>query len=211
MKTCKSTALSIIVSQTQIEEPSVDQPINRTSITNNNTTNNIQNNIININVTPMVFKENTPYLFDHVPKAKIRQLLRNNDYSEIMDAFSRDVLKRSENACVRKTNLRSSSSSVHVGNNVWEMQSDANVIPKVLCNLAITLSGSIEEYKLAAKAALEAFIEDLTCYGEHGNEDKDEIAQLKTLYKKTLGDLKHNIFNITRQTIGAQKAIAMLT
>jgi hypothetical protein len=120
------------------------------------------------------------------------------------------VLKRKENQCVRKTNLRSSSSSVHVGDNVWEAQADAQVIPKVLCNLAMTLSGSIEEYKLAARETLEMFIEDLTCYGEHGNDNKDEIAKLKVLYKKTLSSLRHNLFNITRQTIGAQKAMEML-
>ena len=212
MKRCKSTALVVANSQ-RPPQPSDTFQQQVSSITNNNnTTNNNTNNIININVqAPMVFKENTPYQFDHITKKTIKQLLKNDDYSELMDAFSKDVLRRCENQCVRKTNLRSSSSSVHVGNNVWEMQSDANVIPKMLCNLAITLSGSIEECKVAAKATLETFIEDLTCYGEHGNEEKDEIVQLKKLYKKTMGDLKHNIFNITRQAIGAQKAMAMLT
>ena len=213
LKICKSTAIVVSTSE-ELPQSTIQQhasSITNNNTTNNNTINNVQN-IININIqTPMVFKENTPYLFDHITKKTLKQLLKNDDYSELIGAFSKDVLRRCENQCVRKTNLRSSSSSVHVGNNVWEMHSDANVIPKVLCNLAITLSGSIEEYKVAAKATLETFIEDLTCYGEHGNEDKDEIALLKKLYKKTMADLKHNIFNITRQTVGAQKALAMLT
>ena len=222
IKICQSKALVLVTRQPPlIETPSQPQPqqqqppvpsVVNNNTNNTNTTNNIQNNVINIQIQtpPMIFEENTPYLFDHITKKTIRQLLRRNDYSELMDAFSRDVLKRSENQCVRKTNLRSSTSSVHVGNNIWEAQADSQVIPKVLCNLAMTLSGSIEEYKLAARETLEMFIEDLTCYGEHGNDNKEEIAKLKVLYKKTLSDMKHNLFNITRQAIGARKAMAML-
>jgi hypothetical protein len=190
--------------------------INNTNNTNNiNNNNNITNNTININnnitvTCPIVFQENMPYLYDHISKEEIKKIVGRSDFVELIGLFSKDILTREENQCVRKTNLRSASSIVHLGNNVWESQADSHVIPRVLCNLAMSLSGSTEDHTIKIRAALEDFIEDLTCYGEHGNSNPEEILNLKQLYKKTMANLKHSIFNITKQTIGAQKAIAMM-
>lgn len=193
-----------------------------TSATIANTTNNItingdvqqNNNITNNNITQniIVFQHNEPLLHDHITKKALRKILQSHhcNYSDLLTAFSQEVLKRKENQCVRKTNLRSTSSAVHVGNDVWEARTDKQVIPKLLCNLAMTFAGSMETYKLAIQKALDQFIEDVTCDGEHGNDDAEEIAHMQKLYKNTIGNVKHILFNVTKQTMGEKKANAML-
>jgi hypothetical protein len=95
---------------------------------------------------------------------------------------------------------------VHVGNDVWEARGDSQVIPKLLCNLAMTFADSIGTYKIAIQEALETYIEDVTCDGEHGNNDKDEIQRMQVLYKKTMNNVKHILFNVTKHAIGELKA-----
>jgi hypothetical protein len=212
MKICKSTAIICLPSSsTSITNN------NATNITNNNITNNtniINNTTNNNNITincPIVFQENTPFLSDHISKDALKNIIKTqSDFVELMNLFSKDILTRDENKCVRKTNLRSGSSTVYIGNDVWESQADSHVMPRMLCNMAMSLSDSMEQHALRMREALGAFIEDLTCYGEHGNSEPDEILCLKQCYKKALTNLKHTLFNITKQTIGTQRALAMM-
>ena len=187
--------------------------INGDNIQNNNNTqnNNTQNNTQNItNNNIIVFQQNKPFLYDHISKKALRNMLKANDYSDLLTAFSEEVLKRKENQCVRKTNLRSTSNTVHVGNDVWEARTDKQVMPKLLSNLAMSFSGSMDMYKLAIQKALDQFIEDVMCDGEHGTDDANEIAHMQKLYKSTMNNVKHILFNVTKQTMGERKAQAML-
>ena len=182
------------------------QPTNQ-NVTYNQNVQIINNNITNNNI--IVFRENEPLLSDHITKNYLKKLLGTNDYSELLSNFSEAILKRKENQCVRKTNLRSSSSSVHIGNDIWEARPDHQAIPRLLSNLAITFAGSMECYKIAVQKALDQFIEDVTCNGEHGTDDSSEIAQMQRMYKNTVSNLKHILFNLTKQTLGERKANAV--
>jgi hypothetical protein len=174
------------------------------SITNNNNvTINVTNNII-------AFKENEELLADHITKQYLRKLLYlPTDYGDLLTNYSESVLKRKENQCVRKTNLRSSSSLVHLGNDVWEAQADSHILPRLLNNLAITFSCSLDKYKMEMTKMLDQFIEDVTCNGEHGTSDAEEAARMRRMYKNTINNVKHILFNLTKQTLGEQKANAM--
>jgi hypothetical protein len=216
IKICKGKAL--VLSSAVSSTPSIT---NNNNTTNNNINNITNNNIINNNITnntqnitincPLVFEENKPFLSDHIQKEALKNIIKTqSDFVELMTLFSKDILKREENQCVRKTNLRSASSIVHVGDDVWEAQADSQVMPRVLCNMAMSLSESMEQHALRMREALGAFIEDLTCYGEHGNSDPDEILNLKQCYKKAMANIKHTIFNVTKQAIGAQRALAIV-
>jgi hypothetical protein len=184
------------------------------SITNNNniTNNTTNNNNVTINVTNNIiaFKENEELLADHITKQYMKQLLHlPSDYADLLTNYSENVLKRKENQCVRKTNLRSSSSLVHLGNDVWEAQADNHILPRLLNNLAITFSCSLEKYKMQMTKMLDQFIEDVTCNGEHGTNDVEEAARMRRMYKNTINNVKHILFNLTKQTLGEQKANAM--
>ena len=114
-------------------------------------------------------------------------------------AFSEELMKRSENLCIRKTNLKSNTSSVHVGNNVWEVKPDQLVMPIVMSNVAQTMSETISQYNLDVDEMMETFLEDVLCEGEHNTSNKKEIEQMRRMVKLSTSALKHIVFNKTKQ------------
>jgi hypothetical protein len=133
-------------------------------------------------------------------------MLNKPDYGDILTEYFKHIMKHEENQCVRKTNLRSTSSAVHVGNNVWEAFADKQIYPKLLCNVAINFSESIENCRLKITKEFDSFIEDITCDGQHGTDDKDEIKRVNELYKRTISNVIHIIFNVTKQALAAKQA-----
>ena len=84
--------------------------------------------------------KNMELLNDHISKGELKKMISNFDFSKVLTDYSTALLSRKENQCVRKTNLNSTSSSVHVGDNKWEFQTDKYIYPKLLTNIANTQS-----------------------------------------------------------------------
>ena len=207
-KEAESKAL-INVSVLHLEPKAVSATGTNISITGNNIVNNIQNNNITQNIT-LVLNPTESLLFDHISKRAMKSILDTYDDSEKLSNFSEKVLKRKENLCVRKTNLKSASSLVHIGNDLWEARTDKQIMPKLMSSLAHTFNESMDMHNIEMANALKQFIEDVECDGEHDNDDDEEIAHMQRLYKRTMNNVKHILFNITKQTIGEEKAKAML-
>lgn len=170
--------------------------ITTNNITQNNTINNIQNNTTN-NI--IVFQKNEPMLFDHITKSSLKEILKLHNFDDVVKAFSEEVWKRKENQCVRKTNMRSSTSSVHVGNNVWESRTDKQIYPGLICNIVMTLGESSESFNFTIQKHQLQHSEDFTCDGEHGTSDeREEAALVKKMFKDTIENIKNMIFNFTR-------------
>ena len=211
-KEIDSKALTICPEQ-EVRPPqnATIQPVVAQSIVgdSNNVTTNVNNNSNNTtNTTILVFAPNTMFKYDHISKTAIRDMMHNIDCPAVLSAFSKELLKCDDNVCVKKTNIRSPISTVHVGNDVWETQPDSVVFPQMLSNVAYTMNDSIEKHKLDVHRLLEEFLEDVLCFGEHGNSrDKEGIARLKKTYK-TLNDcLKAHLFNTTKQAKKAMKTV----
>lgn len=177
---------------------------NSTTNNTNNTVNN--NNTVNINSPNIiVFGPDMKFMDDHISKQMMNRMLKNKDYGSMLALYSSALLKRKENQCVQKTNLRSSTSKVHVGNNVWESRLDQQVFPELMTNIAINFSGSMDTYKIAVQKALDAYIEDVTCNGEHGNgDDKEQIKRMQTSYRTLIGTVKLILFDLTKQALSIE-------
>jgi hypothetical protein len=185
-------------------------------VTNNNTNtvnaaDNSEVNIQNNNVTNIiVFHPDMKLLNDHISKKDMRGLIKQPDFESLCN-YSTKLLKRAENQCVRKTNLRSGSSMVHMGANKWEAQTDSQVLPKIVSKIAERFTDSIDKYKLAIQKTLEDYLEDITCDGEHAHaSDKKETKRVRSCYKKTINHVSHILFNVTKEHVGALRAQALL-
>jgi hypothetical protein len=107
----------------------INNNMQHSNIQNANTINNNNNNITNI----IVFDpEKMELLHDHITKRKFTKMVTYPDFVKILTDYSTELLSRKENQCVRKTNLLSSSSAIHMGNDKWIYQSDKEVLPKLL-------------------------------------------------------------------------------
>ena len=186
---------------TQSSIPSSSTPLtqvqNAESIINNNTINNTTNNVVN---QIIVFDPvNMELLNDHISKQDIRKMVNNADFVKVLTDYSQALLGRTENQCVRKTNLRSSSSAIHIGNDKWEYHSDKQILPKLLANIATNFSTMTQDHKIKILKQLDDFIVGVTCEGEDYHEDKEEEATLRSRFKSTSNNIKHVLFNLTKQ------------
>jgi len=187
--------------QSQQPQPQSQQPItniqNAENITNNNIINNTTNNVVN---QIIVFDPiNMELLNDHISKQDIKKMVNNHDFVKVLTDYGQALLGRTENQCVRKTNLRSSSSAVHIGNDKWEYHSDKQILPKLLANIATNFGTMTQDHKITILKQLDDFIVGVSCEGEDYYEDKDNDALLKSQFKSTSNNLKHVLFNITKQ------------
>lgn len=188
--------------------------IEATNITNNN--NNIQNaEVINNNVNKncnntnsnnvtniIVFDpKNMELLNDHISKNDLRKMVNSFDFPKVLTDYSKALLSRKENQCVRKTNLNSSSSAIHIGEDKWEYQSDREVLPKLLSNIATNFGNIQDVYKIKIMEELDTFIIDVQSEAIDCHEDAAEEARLKALFKRTSSNVKHLLFNLTKQAL----------
>ena len=208
LRICKNKkevdSCALIVHDDTKKDIPIANTVNNITNSNNNSNNNTQNaETINNNITNVIVYDpkNMELLNDHITKNAFRKIIANHDFSKILTDFSSALLGRSENQCVRKTNLLSGSSSVHVGNDKWEFQADKEIYPKLLSNIASNFNDVRDNIKVKICEQLDTFIEDVTCEAEDCHEDKDQELRLKQLHRRTLRNVKHLLFNLTAETL----------
>ena len=226
-KICKEKNLIAIANSNITSSESVT--INNNSNNNNNNNsiignnNNIQNNvIINFNDDKLKFN-----LSDITDELLLKILQFNNfdipelNHLNILNNFSRFLLEKPENKCVKKTNLRSSVSAVHVGDNKWEYRQDADVYPKlnknisenfydILCNSNEKIKmkkGLLNHTKLYKEFKrnlndLTIFSEFIQCYNGNTQLFDDETNKY---YIKSVFNLKTTVYDLTKQQLTSIK------
>jgi hypothetical protein len=118
-------------------------PTNQANVNATNCENVQQIGVQQNNVNIVVYNPNNiEFLTDHINLKSLFSDMANQsqDKPAILSHYSRALINRKENQCVRKTNVRSSHSQVHVGDNNWESRLDKDVYPKVVCNIANQMS-----------------------------------------------------------------------
>jgi len=192
----------------QLAKQEEEQKASIQNITNNNITNNITNNTVNDNSNNVTVNniivfdpKNMELLNDHITKKQLQKMVADTDFTKILTDYSTALLSRKENQCVRKTNLNSTSSSVHVGDNKWEFHTDKYIYPKLLTNIAYNLSDVKENFKVRVYEELNNFIDDVASEATDCYTKESEEKRLKRLYKNLFNNVKHLVFNLTKQTI----------
>jgi hypothetical protein len=144
------------------------------------------------NVTVIVFKpestDPTSFVIDHIdPKEFGRQITDTNDRDAVL-AYTKALLENPSNRCVKKTNMRSSHSSVHIGENKWETRSDRVVYPSLVTQVANCftdfLNGKRTELMMhrGALRRLQEFADYMADNGFCADEDsQDDVKKGHTL------------------------------
>jgi len=208
----KSKELDTSNEETKIEQNNITQNANTINNTNNtinttnnttNTTNNTTNNTV-INQIIVFDPKNMSLLSDHISKKEFIELSKNTDFSKTLSDYGAALLNRTENQCIRKTNLKSSSSAVHVGDNKWEYQTDKYIYPKLLSKIADNFGDVKENFKVHVYSELETFIDDVMSEATDCHSDKNDELRLQRLYKNLFNNIKHHIFNLTKHNLSTR-------
>jgi len=175
-----------------------EEEIKAQTIYNIQTQNNITNNTNNINNTQNINiityssdVDECNFIKTEAFTKKIKRLLMRytNDIKMIKD-YNKELFSIKENQCVKKTNLRSTHSKVHVGNNKWITKLDKEVYPQMvsnytndLCNL-ILRENSREKHK-ALEKKLDYFTD-----GGYVNDTEEKQKEITNEYYDLVEDLK---------------------
>ena len=177
-----------------------DKPIDSQSLVQNiETQNNIQtqNNITNNNIT----NNNTINIISFDPDEECnfvkteafnkqikRLLMQYTNEIKLIKSYNRNLFLIKDNQCVKKTNLRSLHSKVHMGDNKWEIMLDKNVYPKLVSDYANDFCNLILSQNRERHRSLER---KLDCIADGGYINDEEEVQKKLT--KDYNDLVHDL------------------
>jgi hypothetical protein len=196
------TEIPIVVNNTSIQTVNGDNVQNQT--------NNTQ--IINLVVYNNREGDNIQFKRDHIDAKQLRKLFIAGDkvaperLTNIMREWTGQILSHDDNKCVKKTNMRSSHSQVHVGENKWESRLDKEIYPRMVNSIANDFSDFFsEKYQKFRNVykALEAFLDYMASDGYCAN---DKEKKIDGAYKTLVKELKLLIFDRTKQEVTTEPA-----
>jgi len=186
---------------------------NNSEVNNIQTQNNIENqqNIQtqnNNNITIVTFNPEdvatiVPLLTDHIDIRALKAAIKTNDKPDVLLKYTEELMKKPENRCVKKTNMRSSHSSVHVGNNKWRLKPDALVYPKLVSDIATLAQDLLEKCK-QHRSIPQHLIQGLIAFNEYiadkgyCNEDSSTQDRVMNGYKRVVSGTKSLVYENTQ-------------
>jgi hypothetical protein len=140
---------------------------------------------------------------DHITKSVMSKLCNTFDRRLLISRYGAEIFKNPKNRCIRKTNLKSKTSMVHVGNNKWETALDKPLYSGLIGNIATSFTHMRDLYKMKFRTEIQnkidEFVESMTCQGEHGDSsDREETRRVLAAFKSLVDELKIVLFNHTR-------------
>ena len=168
------------------------------------TQNNIQTQN-NQNIILVYNPENIEFIRDHIGDEAmnyIKRMYPSVDKRMVMD-YSKRLFDLPQNQCIRKQDLKSGHSDVHVGENIWEKVSDKVLYPQLACNVANNMSDYLNVKRdLLRKEAFEKIIRFVDYMADEGYINTDNQEREKYIlqeYKSFSRELKLIVFNKTRK------------
>ena len=204
LKTCKGkTSSELLLTTNNINSNNVNN-INNGTIA---TTNNINNGTININTNTtnitniIVFDPSntngTTLKTDHIDLDFISSLLKKKE-NDALFLYIKKLLDNPVNRCIRKTNLRSIFSEIHVGNNKWDSCYDKDIYPKILSEFS-NCFGDLLTTKVPNKKIINKLLEFIDYIAEDGYCNNEEIKdEIRNNYKTLIQRTKTIFYNITK-------------
>ena len=167
---------------------------------NNNTHIENQNNQTQ-NIILVYKPENMEFIKDHIGESAleyIKSIYPTIDHRIVTD-YSKRIMDLPENRCIKKTDLKSGYSDVHIGDNKWEKISDQSVYPHLACSVANNLSEyvNVKRSKLQKETfdKIMKFIDYMADEGYINTEDKVKEKRILKQFKAFVKDLKLIVFN----------------
>jgi len=179
-------------------------------ITNNiDTQNNINTNINtqnnNQNIILVYNPENMEFIKDHIGEEAveyIKGLYPKVDRRIVMD-YSKRILNLPENQCIKKDDLKSGHSKVHIGDNEWEKITDNSIYPKLACTMANNMSDYLytkrNNLRKETFDKIISFVDYMSDEGYINTEDKDKEKKILQEFKSFVRELKLIVFNKTKK------------
>jgi len=164
---------------------------NNTTTINNNTINN------NIIVFDPINVNGTTLKTDHINLDFISRLLKIKE-KDVLTLYTKKLFDNPDNRCIKKTNLRSMFSEIHIGQNQWDICYDIDIYPKFISEISNCLCELLTS-KISNKKIINKLIEFLDYMAEEGHCNQEDISEeIKKEYKSQIQKTKAIIYNISK-------------
>jgi len=174
-----------------------------------NTLNNTTNNITVLNFSDQFLEFNMDNITTQIVKKLIKcdyWFIPDNMKMDMIGKYAKLLLANPANKCVKKTNLRSVYSTVHTGNNNWDIVTDKEVYPKLTSNIAQNMSDTLSVWYdnkqiSIRKKKFDEFIDRLNSVIDEGySNDEDEEVNKETnmFFKHLVVKMKGIVYQCTK-------------
>lgn len=203
-KICKESSKNVSTENSLNNPPSisiVNNIVINGCVNSNNNTNNVSNNVSNQTVNLLAFPEDDPtsadwdFVTKNITQAIMKQCMMAAKAEVGFNKFMGVILDHPENQIVRKTNVNTNYSKIHVGNGKWKFASDADVLPAITHHMTTAALAKISEFK-----TLRSICDQLHSHVEKINTDDSCDEYLNAIQR-----LKLHIVNITKEIEEADK------
>lgn len=162
----------------------------------------INNGLINNNITNVIIYDpnninNSILKTDHINLEFINKLLKIKE-KDALTLYTKKIFDNPDNRCIKKTNLRSMFSQVHVGENKWNTWYDTDIYPKFISDISNCL-GDLLISKIPNRNIINKLLEFIDYMAEDGYCNNEEISEeIKKEYKKQIQKTKAVIYDISK-------------
>ena len=172
-----------------------NQILNNCTFNNNTIINNTINN--NIIIFDPINVNGTTLKTDHINLDFISRLLKIKE-KDVLTLYTKKLFDNPDNRCIKKTNLRSMFSEIHVGQNQWDICYDIDIYPKFISEISNCLCELLTS-KVSNKKIINKLIEFLDYMAEEGHCNQEDISEeIKKEYKSQIQKTKAIIYNISK-------------
>jgi len=193
----------------------INNTANITENTENITNNTINNNTVTNNINIVTFKPESSDCIEfdtsHITNEVLKEILSlaketENGEKHMVEHYTRNILSNPANRCIKKTNMRSVHSKIHIGNNKWETKHDLQLYPKFVCDVANGFDELIkqryqDDKRLIDKKTLKEFERFLDYMSDNGYCNDETLGkEMHHAFKHIVHRVKAIVYDIT-QTI----------
>ena len=163
---------------------------------------NVQNQTINI----IVYGDEISFKHDHMNIEEFgKKLIPGNKkidperLTRVVKDYTRELMANQSNQCVKKTNLKASHSSVHKGDNQWELRQDKEIFPQMMNNIANDFGDFLgTHFRPKLYKTLLDFLDYMAESGYCADDD-DKQKIIENHYKSLCTDLKLITYNSSQK------------
>ena len=163
------------------------------------TQNNIQNQQNNIII--VYNPGNTDFKTDHLKAEDLQKILQlASPYvdNQAMREYTKKIFSNPENQCIKKEDLKSGHSEIHLGDNQWELELDTNIYPKLASNMANNMAEFLhtkrDQMRREVFDRLTKFVDYMADEGYINTDDIDKQKVIQKEYKTFTKGLKLIVF-----------------
>lgn len=170
---------------------------NTGSVVGTQNTTNVENHN---SVTIITFGESIRFVNDHITAERLEKMFQPGDLLKNLKEYMLCIMNEATNRCVKKTSLKHTNVSAHVGNGEWRTFHDKEVFPLMVTEIANNGWENLR-YKAATVGirVYQPLLDDLEILTSYQNPYEYEDKRMRNLFKMATYIIRNIVVDKTKK------------